>query len=282
MSEKSLIPDFTFSELNACLLGLCRGAAHAISLVYDSPAALTVTSKQDKTPLTEADLVAHELILIGLLQNFPDIPVLSEESTDVSWEERQRWDRYWLVDPLDGTREFIERTGEFTINIALIEHGKPRYGMVFLPLENLAYAGADGVALKICGSSETIITARSTADQRSVTVLTSRRHRGEELDLCIAQLERRFERVERKYFGSALKFCYMAEGLADFYPRFSPCSEWDTAAGQAVLEAAGGTIVNLEFEPLTYNQRACLLNPHFYAFSDASFDWTELLKAPPS
>ena len=258
---------------------ICEQAGRAIVEVYSSEADLVIETKADSSPLTIADRLAHDIITAGLNTLDPQIPILSEEQKPPPFSERCRWHRYWLVDPLDGTREFVERTGEFTVNVALIEDGRPILGVVSVPLSRDVYIGvpALGLAQKVSGEAAHPIEASSLSNHSVVKVLTSSRYGGESLDACMRRLQQRFSKVEHLKAGSALKFCYLAEGLGDIYPRFSPCCEWDTAAGQAVLEAAGGQIVDMAFQPLSYNQQASLLSVHFYALSNGSHYWKKVL-----
>ncbi len=194
--------------------------------------------------------------------------MLSEESVGDA-TARHGWDAFWMVDPLDGTKEFLARTGEFTINIALVEGDTAVFGLVALPIGGVVYAGGPGLgAWRSDGEQWAPIRARALDVSGEVVVLASRRHRGEALDACLAALEAEVGSVRRDNAGSALKFCWLAEGRADFYPRYSPCSEWDTAAGQALLEGAGGAVLGLDGRPLRYNTRDSLLSPHFHAVAD--------------
>jgi 3'(2'), 5'-bisphosphate nucleotidase len=233
-----------------------------------------VTTKADKSPVTEADLAAHEAIVAGLKRITPDIPVLSEESSKIPFAERRRWDSYWLVDPLDGTKEFISRNGDFTVNIALIQHCAPVVGVVYIPVERTAYYGSIGVGAfrrNANGVEQPIHVQNRSSDP--VRVVASRSHRGELLDGYLAKLGAH-EIVSR---GSSLKFCLVAEGAADVYPRLGPTSEWDTGAGHAVLLAAGGHVVAANGDELTYNRKDSLLNPYFIAYADTARDWREYL-----
>ncbi len=262
------------------LLELCRSAGDEIVEIYQNSAVLAVEHKSDSSPITLADRRSHSILLNGLQQLMGDYPVLSEESMMPSWQQRALWHTYWLVDPLDGTKEFIERTGEFTINIALISGNRPVLGMIYLPLERCAYFGASGVTAQRISEHESIrLQPRLANTETELIAQTSRRHRGEQLDNCLANLDKMFAGLSRQYIGSALKFCHLAEGRADIYPRFSPCSEWDTGAGQALLEAVGGRVVDMQFRPLQYNSKASTLNPHFYAVADGEFPWEAVLTA---
>lgn len=265
------------------LLPLCRKAGEAILQVYQSTAPLQIEQKTDASPLTIADQRAEAIIVAGLQALAPQWPIVSEEQPVAPYAERRHWQRYWLVDPLDGTREFIDGTGEFTVNIALIEQGVPVLGVVYVPLQGAAYVGVArcGLALRVTGTERCRLQVNRSEDVSVLRVLTSSRHGGDELAACVQALRPHFSAVQWLKAGSALKFCWLAEGRGEFYPRFSPCSEWDTAAGQAVLEAAGGSLVGLDFQPLRYNQQASLINPHFYALAATGVDWPALLASRP-
>jgi 3'(2'), 5'-bisphosphate nucleotidase len=262
-------------ELLAAVLRIARQASAAIMQVYAGDFA--VEQKDDHSPLTLADSEAHRLITAGLQALTADIPVLSEESPAKyhDYATRRHWSTLWLVDPLDGTREFIKRNGEFTVNIALIHQHRPVLGVVAVPAVDVAYTGAVGLgAQRIAGPHEAATIQARQPHPAVPVVVGSRSHRGESLDALLARLGAH----ELCAVGSALKFCRVAEGAADFYPRLGPTSEWDTAAGQAVLEAAGGQVLNLQGQPLRYNQRDTLLNPHFMAMGDPRFAWRPLLE----
>ncbi|MGD9842526.1 MAG: 3'(2'),5'-bisphosphate nucleotidase CysQ [Steroidobacteraceae bacterium] len=264
------------TELLMAVLHLARQASTAIMQVYASEFA--VENKLDDSPLTLADREAHRIIATGLQQLTPTIPVLSEESPaeQHQFTTRHHWPTLWLVDPLDGTREFIKRNGEFTVNIALIHEQRPVLGVVAIPAAEVAYVGAVGLgAHRIDEQAAQPIHTHRPARQTPI-VVGSRSHRAGSLDALLVKLGKH----QLCAVGSALKFCRVAEGAADFYPRLGPTSEWDTAAGQAVLEAAGGQVLNLQGKPLTYNQRDTLLNPHFMAIGDPQFAWQQLLVPP--
>jgi len=254
------------------VLVICCQAGEAILQIYNQED-LGVTSKEDKSPLTKADMAAHNVIVAGLKTLTPDIPVLSEESVSVPWEERRQWERYWLVDPLDGTKEFIKRNGEFTVNIALIENGEPVLGAVYVPVQDILYCGMrDGGAWKIAaGQQERIVVSRLQPEQTTLRVVASRSHQGELLEAWLAKIQQRYGELELVSMGSSLKICLVAEGKADVYPRLALTSEWDTAAAQAVLEAAGGVLVDEAGVPYRYNQKADILNPFFFALGDRQF-----------
>ena len=257
------------------LLELCRRAGDVICEHYSAPHAAEFEAKGDDSPLTRADIDSHAILQEGLDAMGCDIPVLSEESTATDVAQRLSWKQFWLVDPLDGTKEFLARTGEFTINIALIDDHLPVLGLLYVPLTHKAYVGIPGSGAHCyqLGSdglwSSTPLTTQRLRKGESMTVLASRRHHGPQLDNCFKWLQRHWGSTERVNSGSAIKFCQMVEGQGDFYPRFSPCCEWDTAAGQALLEAAGGCLLGMDGQPFRYNARDSLLNPDFYAISDA-------------
>ncbi len=254
------------------LLELARCAGDAVMNVYAQDFA--VYEKQDRSPLTEADLASHRLITETLATLTPDVPVLSEESAALPWEERRTWRRYWLVDPLDGTKEFVKRNGEFTVNIALIEDHAPVLGVVYAPVLKTLYWGVQGEgAWQDDGGVQRLEPLPFPADTGPWKIVGSRSHGSAAFDAFVSQ----FERVEAVPVGSSLKFCLVAAGEAHLFPRFGPTSEWDTAAGQCVVEAAGGAVYNLESgEPLRYNTKTSLLNPHFLVTAEPS---TRFLKA---
>jgi 3'(2'), 5'-bisphosphate nucleotidase len=260
------------------VLAIGRQAGAAILDIYQR-ADHEVQSKADQSPLTAADLAAHRLIVAALQALTPALPVLSEEAADIAWDERRHWQRYWLVDPLDGTREFIQRNGEFTVNIALIEQGAPVLGVVHVPVSGLSYAGVRGLgAWKEGPLSRVPIRTQALAEhQRSLRVVASRNHRGAVLDAWLLRLQAAYPALELLSMGSSLKICLVAEGRADLYPRLAPTAEWDTAAAQAVLEAAGGRLVDLQNRDYRYNRKADLLNPWFCAIGDAGRDFSVLL-----
>ena len=209
----------------------------------------------------------------------PEIPVLSEESGGITWAQRRSWQAYFLVDPLDGTKEFISRNGEFTVNIALIENGVPVQGVVYVPVKDVLYAGDQSAGLATVtrqGTTE-VIRARKVDTSRPLTLVASRRHGGEALQACLDVLNQHFAELDTTNMGSSLKLCLVAEGRADLYPRLAPTSEWDTAAAQAVVEAAGGRVVDAALNTLRYNTKEDILNPFFYVLGDPEFRWLEIL-----
>jgi len=261
-------------ELLARVAAIARRAGREILEVYASgePAARL---KADASPLTAADLRAHRLIEQSLHELTPEVPVLSEEAAHTRFVQRSQWRRYWLVDPLDGTREFLSRNGEFTVNIALIEEHAPAMGVVHVPVTGMSYRGLPGVGAwrdrEGARAEEIHVAARAGG---TVRVVGSRSHRGDSLDAFLARVGPH----ELLPVGSSLKFCMVAEGAADVYPRLGPTNEWDTAAAHAVVSGAGGTVSRLDGEPLRYNTREELLNPFFVAYGPRDRDWLALLR----
>lgn len=261
------------------VLALAMRAAGEILRIYASDFAIHL--KSDRTPVTAADLAAHAVLCEGLARLTPDIPVLSEESAPDEHPQRLGWPRLWLVDPLDGTREFVARSGEFSINIALVEDHLPVFGLILMPVSGAAYwAWRGGGAWKLVPGSTPVPIRCRALGSGPVRVAGSRRHTGHLLQTYLGYLG---EHVYRG-IGSALKACLIAEGEADVYPRFGPTSEWDTAASQILLEEAGGGLCDGARRPLRYNARHTLINPDFLAFGDAGHDWTRYLprRSPPA
>lgn len=262
------------------IIDVSRRAGDKILEVYHQKEGFETEIKKDNSPVTEADLAAHHVIYPELTAIDPNIPVLSEESEIPDYDTRSSWQRYWIIDPLDGTKEFIKRNGEFTVNIALIDNGVPVLGVVYVPVLNIVYAGAAGLgALKISENKETVIHCRSlnSIGDSALGVVASRSHGSEAVEICVEKLEKVFGSVDRKSMGSSLKLCLVAEGAADIYPRLAPTSEWDTAAAQAVVEAAGGIVVDSDLKILRYNTKADILNPYFYVLGDKSYNWDGVL-----
>ncbi|MGN6152763.1 MAG: 3'(2'),5'-bisphosphate nucleotidase CysQ [Lysobacteraceae bacterium] len=257
------------------VIALAQAAAADILEVYDNvdDRAFEVETKADASPLTAADLASHRRIVAGLQRLTPDIPVLSEESAVLPIGERRAWTRLWLVDPLDGTREFIKRNGEFTVNIALIEDGVATFGVIQAPVQDTLWWGdrAHGAYVRRDGGEMALETrAPAIAPLR---VAASRSHRDARTEAFMARMTADTGEIETIGVGSSLKFCRVAEGLIDLYPRFGPTSEWDTAAGQAIVEAAGGRVLDPQGRPFRYNQRDTLLNGDFIALGDARLPW---------
>ena len=234
-----------------------------------------IEHKDDRSPLTEADMAAHHCIADGLRALTPELPVLSEEEADAPFSERSRWRTYWLVDPLDGTREFIKRNGEFTVNIALIRDHQPVLGVIYVPVSGVCYSACagQGARREAPGEAARAIEVRPW-DGGRIAVAGSRSHRDESFDRFLAQ----FDEHEIISMGSSLKSCLVAEGKADIYVRLGPTSEWDTAAAQCIVEEAGGQLLDMAMAPLRYNTKDSLLNPHFIVCGDTRHDWGRYLR----
>ncbi|WGY27930.1 3'(2'),5'-bisphosphate nucleotidase CysQ [Proteus mirabilis] len=234
---------------------LARQAGQAIMQIYQQSAPIEVQEKSDHSPVTAADLAAHQIIKQGLASIAPDIPQLSEEDPP-AWEERRHWQRYWLIDPLDGTKEFINKNGEFTVNIALIEQGVPVLGVVYASVQNILYSAANKQAWKeTCGQRLPIKVSRA----EPPVIVISRSHQDDELKEYLSQLGEH----QTVAVGSSLKFCLVAEGKAQLYPRFGPTHTWDTAAGHAIAIAAGAHVTDWKGVTLDYSPRESLINPGF-------------------
>lgn len=252
------------------ITAIAKAAGNKILEVYNSD--FSVSFKEDQSPLTQADTMAHEIICAALSLVAPDVPILSEESTEQEIANRLCWESYWLVDPLDGTKEFVSRNGEFTVNIALIEHGVPILGVVYAPVLDLLYWGSDAGAFKQLagGDVEQIFVADSPAKDSLWRVAASRSHLNQPTEDYLQQ----FKQLDITRMGSSLKFCLVADGSVDIYPRFAPTSEWDSAAAQAIVEAAGGCVLeHPSLQPLRYNRRSTLLNPNFIVCAETPLCW---------
>jgi 3'(2'), 5'-bisphosphate nucleotidase len=234
-------------------------AGDAIMEIYDG-AKCEVTSKADNSPLTAADIASHNVIVDGLNRIAPQWPVLSEESESTPYEQRREWPVFWLVDPLDGTKEFLKRNGEFTVNIALVEDGRPILGVVYAPAIQRMYFGARGVGAFRQERGETAPIRVQRGSTGVTRIIVSRSHGGDEADVYTEQ----YGKCEFLTMGSSLKFCLVAEGTADVYPRSGPTMEWDTAAAHCILAEAGGVVTTASGDHLVYNKPS-LLNPGFIA-----------------
>tara|TARA_R110002096_G_scaffold435701_2_gene662190 strand:+ start:10443 stop:11213 length:771 start_codon:yes stop_codon:yes gene_type:complete len=246
------------------VIQIARKAGEEILKIYERE--FTIEEKEDRSPLTEADKRANEVILEGLQSNYPDIPFITEESKALPYEERKDWGQFWLIDPLDGTKEFIKKNGEFTVNIALVEDGVPVLGVVFQPAANrLFYAQKSIGAFKVDdgGEPEKLEGGKHFQDQNPVKIVASRSHMSPETEQFVEELRSQGKEIELTSSGSSLKLCLVAEGSADVYPRFAPTMEWDTGAAHAVCLEAGRQVNNRETgSPLQYNKEN-LLNPWF-------------------
>lgn len=238
---------------------IAREAGDTIMEIYEKD--FTVEYKDDKSPLTEADLKSNEIICNALLTLYPDIPILSEENKEVLYDERKDWDYFWLIDPIDGTKEFIKKTGEFTVNIALIHEDKPVLGVVYAPvLEDMYYAKKDEGAFK---NDRRLPLRSNDHPNKELRVVASASHLSEETQAFIDDLSSKTEHVEQVSKGSSLKLCMVAEGEADIYPRLAPTMEWDTGAAHTIVIESGKQVVQYENgKPLIYNKEN-LLNPWF-------------------
>lgn len=260
------------NDLLPMLIMLCRSTGNRIVEIYNGN--FEIEHKSDMTPVTCADIAASSALVSGLEMITPHIPVLSEEMVAVPFETRRQWQRYWLIDPIDGTREFINRTGEFTINIALIENNKPILGVVYAPIiEVCYYATQNNGAFKLTNQQESQRLQVRACDEQTTVVAVGRCGTPPEFKAYVDKLHA----PHLIKIGSSLKPCIIAEGSADIYPRFGPTSEWDTAAAQCILEEAGGSITDFNLQPLRYNTKESLLNPNFLAFGDTAQDWKKHL-----
>jgi 3'(2'), 5'-bisphosphate nucleotidase len=255
------------------LVQIIREAGDAVFAVYQNQH--THTLKKDLSPLTEADTASNRILLEGLSRVAPRIPVMSEEGEEIPYNERKNWDYYFLIDPLDGTKEFIEKRPEFTVNIALIHQNSPILGLIHLPTNGLTYVAERGAGAYKINGKRVRLPLNQNYEAR-VNVIMSRRDSSEELKHILSELPQ----FEVQNMGSSLKFCLVAEGVSDFYPRMKPSMEWDTAAGAVIVEESGGAVFELSGKPIAYN-RENLLNPPFYVlsklFPEKVRDWRNLL-----
>lgn len=259
MSPISLSPEYIKK-----LIKISKNAGEAIMDVYESE--FDVNIKSDQSPITKADILSNKIIFKSLKKLTPDIPILSEESSEIPFKTRSRWDKYWLIDPLDGTKEFIKRNGEFTVNIALIENNKPIVGVIHIPDKNQTYWGyqnegsfseTDGIIKRIHVSN---------TDQEKIRIVMSRSHNSGQIEKYLNEVGD-YEAIK---VGSSIKFCLIANGAVDLYPRIGPTSEWDVAAGQAILNYAGGVVMDSNLKSLSYNMKDSLINPSFVASNKRS------------
>lgn len=258
------------------LLRLVIEAGDVILEYYSRPSSLDIHTKKDRTPLTAADLASQALLLKGIADLCPNIPILSEESQAPAFAQRKDWEELWLLDPLDGTREFIDATDQFCINIALVQQGEPVLGLIHKPVDKSTYLGIHGLGAW-CYGAQGIEVLQCRAMPAQPVLISSGRRLTEPLLASEARIRTHFPALLRHHQGSAIKFCELAAGRADIYPCFGPTCEWDTAAGQVLVEAAGGIFVSTEFQPFRYNQRESLINGGFYVLGDARVDWPKVL-----
>lgn len=281
-SEQEL-SDSVQAELRRVLpetIELARLAGKLIMEIYETD--FHIENKKDNTPVTNADFAANDLIVKTLSDLTPDIPVLSEESDEIPYTERRHWETYWLVDPLDGTRAFIEKTGEFSVNIALIHHHRPVIGVIYSPVKKTSFYACKGNgAFYLDDTDESrniqVCTQCPVDKSRKIIVAGTHSSRCIALQVFLDNLTAEFSGYEMKYMGSSLKSCMIAQGEADIYARLGPTSEWDTAAAQCIVEEAGGLITNTQMQSLTYNTKESLLNPDFFVFGDKSVCWSRFL-----
>ncbi|MFT3741478.1 MAG: 3'(2'),5'-bisphosphate nucleotidase CysQ [Gammaproteobacteria bacterium] len=247
------------------LINIAQRASEAILRLFKNRQMLTIQTKEDQSPVTAADLAASQILTEGLQQLTPEIPVISEESQAPTWEERQKWPAYWLLDPLDGTKQFIQGHDQFVINIALIENHRPVVGLIYIPvMAECYYATVAMGAVKQDASGKIAALALNTTPSDATVILASRRINQDQAQAYFGQLGP----LVFNYLSSAWKFAQLAEGAADIVPRFGETYEWDTAAGQCILEQVGGGIFDLQGKALRYNTQASFINPHFIAIRD--------------
>lgn len=255
-------------------ISLAKKAGQRILEIYRSNTEIKIHLKSDSTPVTYADIVAHEVIVEGLKQLTPAIPILSEEGTKIPFAVRQPWQTYWLIDPLDGTKEFIHQTDEFTVNIALIHEGHSILGVIYAPVLDVCYyAYANAGAYKQVTNKSPVKIHTVKAPMNTLRITVSRRHSLEAAELFIQRIPDHVKIPK----GSSLKTCFVAEGLADVYPCFGKTSEWDMGAAQCVIEEAGGAMLDLHFQSITFNQKESLLNPPLLVVGDKDYNWSQFL-----
>jgi len=244
------------------LIDIAVKAGKAILEIYSQD--FTVEIKSDHSPLTQADKKSNEIIMEGLRALDDTIPIISEENKLTSFEIRKKWTKCWMVDPLDGTKEFIKKNGEFTVNIALVENGIPVLGVVYVPAQDIIYyATKDKGSFKIENGVTRQLYIRPLAADGILKIVGSRSHQTPELMEYVEQQKKIFQQVDFVAAGSSLKFCLLAEGRADVYPRLGPTMEWDTCAGQIIATEAGAEVIRFDnYQPLLYNRKN-LLNPYF-------------------
>ncbi|WP_182036824.1 3'(2'),5'-bisphosphate nucleotidase CysQ [Vibrio diabolicus] len=265
------------SHLLPQVIEIARSAGQMILEIYEKKQYEAYT-KSDETPVTSADIAAHKLITERLSELTPDIPVLSEEDADISLELRAQWERYWLVDPLDGTQEFIARSGDFATIIALVDNNKPTMGVVYGPVSGVtyyAYSGKGAWKIPDMSDSVKIHTHKHEQPGQSIAIAISRR---QDINRITSRMSSAWNYDLIPLGSAALKACLVAEGAVDCYLRLGPTGEWDTAATQCIVEEAGGRILSTQLEPLSYNERETLENPNFIVLGDADLPWNEILQ----
>jgi len=253
--DDRIIPN---KELIISAVEIAQEAGKAIKEIYNSD--FDYQLKQDLSPITAADNLSHKIIAERLQTLTPETPILSEESCDIPYNIRSQWTKYWLVDPLDGTKEFIKRNGEFTVNIALMNKNTPILGIIHTPTTNETYWGSEVTGSFYSNKNNAIERIQVSENHHNpIRILASRSHPSEMLNLLLEKIID-YEIIE---LGSSIKFCHIASGQADCYPRFGPTSEWDVAAGEAIVSSAGGNMVTLSGGPMNYNTKGDYLNPNF-------------------
>jgi 3'(2'), 5'-bisphosphate nucleotidase len=255
------------------VISLAKQAGTKVLEYYHALDKMKVEIKADTSPLTAADIASQELIVAGLLRLTPNLPIISEEYTHVSYQQRKEWTCYWLVDPLDGTKEFLRSSAEFAINIALIENHRAVLGICYAPVSGDCYFAhqKSSAMLENNQGDRRVLATRPLPNKPKIAV--SRYIDLQKLQPFLAN----FPEHELVYFGSSLKMCLVAAGLVDIYPRFEQNCEWDTAAGQIIVEQAGGVVVDLNLHSLAYNNKESLLNPNFLVLADKEFNWSKYL-----
>ncbi len=248
------------------LIRIIRKAGDSVLEKYETD--ITYDLKDDKSPVTSADRTSHRILELELSRNYPEIPILSEEASNYALSKRKKWKRFWLIDPLDGTKEFINRNGEFTINIALMEDNIPIAGVIHIPVIGETYYGANGKgSFRLKNKKLETISSDKYENNRALRILVSRSH----LDTVT---EENIEKIKNEYSceliqtGSSVKFCQIASGKADLYIRLGLTSEWDIAAGEAILKASGGALTQIDGRPMSYNNKNNYLNDYFIASGD--------------
>ena len=261
------------AELVNPVCEISQQAGSKIMKIYQE--GFDIEEKNDRSPLTSADLASHRLITKSLKELTPNIPVLSEESSEIPYSERSAWENYWLIDPLDGTREFIKRNGEFTVNIALITNQVAILGVVYIPVQDIYYFASkeNGSFKKEQNQPASRISTRNSTPNDKPVICGSRSHAGKSLQALLDEIGD-YELIS---MGSSIKTCLVAERAADIYPRFGPTSEWDTAAAHCIVDEAGGILVDTSLNPLRYNTKDSLLNPSFIVIGNLNDSWREFL-----
>ncbi|MCW8333346.1 3'(2'),5'-bisphosphate nucleotidase CysQ [Vibrio sp. SCSIO 43135] len=265
------------SNLLPSVIEIARSAGQLILDIYENKQ-YEAYVKSDETPVTSADIAAHKLIMKQLSELTPDIPILSEEDADISLEQRSQWERYWLVDPLDGTQEFIARSGDFATIIALVENNHPVMGVVYGPVSGVtyyAYSGKGAWKIPDMNESVRIDTHKHEEGSQSIAIAISRR---QDINRITGRMSSEWNYDLVPLGSAALKACLVAEGAVDCYLRIGPTGEWDTAATQCIVEEAGGRILSTQLAPLSYNERETLENPNFIVLGDADLPWNDILQ----